>query len=293
MNIWFSFFLLTCGISIFLIMKIRIMKRELKSICQILPEVIDTDTNCLITLNTKDKELKRLATTLNENLKKLRKLEIEYRQGNQELKSSITNISHDLRTPLTAIRGYLDLLEDKNLNRKQHKYLKTMDQKVKELIFLSEQLFDFSKGMDTFQSLEKKEVVLNDLLEDVVASFYGLFLKYHITPTIDICKVKVKRFLNEGLVKRVFENIISNGIKYGEDDFRIKLDQEGVIEFSNRTSILDKVSLEKLFDRYYTVENAEKANGIGLSIAKQFVELMNGEIKAVYQDGFFIIRINF
>ena len=147
--------------------------------------------------------------------------------------------------------------------------------------------------MDTFQSLEKKEVVLNDLLEDVVASFYGLFLKYHITPTIDICKVKVKRFLNEGLVKRVFENIISNGIKYGEDDFRIKLDQEGVIEFSNRTSILDKVSLEKLFDRYYTVENAEKANGIGLSIAKQFVELMNGEIKAVYQDGFFIIRINF
>ena len=77
MNIWFSFFLLTCGISIFLIMKIRIMKRELKSICQILPEVIDTDTNCLITLNTKDKELKRLATTLNENLKKCKALIVE------------------------------------------------------------------------------------------------------------------------------------------------------------------------------------------------------------------------
>ena len=95
------------------------------------------------------------------------------------------------------------------------------------------------------------------------------------------------------MLKRIFENIISNAIKYSENDFNIKLKSNGMIEFSNKTNLLNTTSLEKIFDRYYTVKNAQKSNGIGLSIAKQLVELSGGKIKAKYENNYLIIEIRF
>ena len=237
--------------------------------------------------------MKNLASFLNDYLKELRKLELEYKNGNQELKSSITNISHDLRTPLTAIRGYLDLIDSNALNKKQRNYLKVIDDKVKDLIILTEQLFGFSKSIDLQNELKKKNVCMNDILEDSIVSFYGLFKEYQITPKIEICDDRVIRLLNENMLKRIFENIISNAIKYGERDFHVKMYSNGTIEFSNKTNQLDSTSLEKMFDRYYTVENAKKSYGIGLSIAKQLVEFLGGKIISKYTNGFFIITIEF
>ncbi len=95
------------------------------------------------------------------------------------------------------------------------------------------------------------------------------------------------------MLKRIFENIISNAIKYGEQDFNVKMYRNGTIEFSNKTNKLDQVSLEKIFDRYYTVRNAKKSNGIGLSIAKQLVELSDGKIEAKYKNNNLIIKVKF
>lgn len=86
---------------------------------------------------------------------------------------------------------------------------------------------------------------------------------------------------------------ISNAIKYSEEDFRVKLKSNGIIEFSNKTNLLDSTSLKKIFDRYYTVKNVKKSNGIGLSIAKQLVDLMGGNINAKYKNNYFIIEIKF
>lgn len=293
MSIWFYLFLIVLFIAIFFILKVLIMKQEIKNIGSCLTDIINTDTNNLITINTNDKKLKELANLLNDSLKNLRKLELEYKNGNKELKTSITNISHDLRTPLTAIRGYLDLMDNDNLSEKQIKYLKIIDSKVKDLTFLTEQLFDFSKTLDIHTEMKQESIVINDILEDSVASFYSLFKEHNITPNIDICREKVIRVLNENILKRIFENIISNAIKYSKKDFNIKLYNNGIIEFSNQTDGLDQVSLEQLFDRYYTVKNAKKSNGIGLSIAKQLVDLSGGKIEAKYKNNILKIKIEF
>lgn len=95
------------------------------------------------------------------------------------------------------------------------------------------------------------------------------------------------------MLKRIFENIISNAIKYGENDFNVKLYGNGKIEFSNKTDMLDSTSLEKMFARYYTVKSARKSNGIGLSIAKQLVDLSDGQIRAIYKDNNLIIEVIF
>ncbi len=293
MSIWFYLFLVVIFISIFLIIKILVMKSEIKNIGKSISNIINSDTNNLITISTTDCDLRKLASTLNKNLRELRELELEYKNGSKELKSSITNISHDLRTPLTAIRGYLDLINNENLSSKQIKYLKIIDEKVKELTELTEQLFDFSKALDIQNEIKKEKIVINDILEDSIASFYSLFKEHNITPNIDICKGKVIRQLNENMLKRIFENIISNAIKYSEKDFNVKMYSNGTIEFSNKTNKLDQVSLEKIFDRYYTVRNAKKSNGIGLSIAKQLVELNDGKIEAKYKNNSLIIKLKF
>ncbi len=276
-----------------LVIKIIVMKNELKNIGGELSRIMKTDTNNLITLNTKDKDLRKFVNLLNKNLKELRNLELEYKNGNGELKTSITNISHDLRTPLTAIRGYLDLIENENLPKKQAKYLEIIDRKVKDLTDLTEQLFDFSKVLDVQNDIKKDNIVINNVLEETLISFYGLFKEYKITPKIDICEEKVTRLLNETMLKRIFENIISNAIKYSEKDFNVKLLKDGTIEFSNKTAKIDNVNIEKIFDRYYTVKSSRKATGIGLSIAKQLTALSGGEIKATYQNNILKISLKF
>lgn len=292
MSIWSWLFLIVVCMAICLLVKVIVMKNEISQIEKSLSIILKSDTNNLITVSSNDRELKKLAISLNKSLKNLRKLELEYKQGNQELKTSITNISHDLRTPLTAISGYLDLMDNENLSEKQINYLEIIDNKVKDLVELTEQLFDFSKSIDIYHEQTKKEVCINDILEDSIVSFYSLFKEHNISPKIEICEEKIIRLLNENMLKRIFENMISNAIKYSEDDFNIKLKNNGTIEFSNKTDKLDSTSLEKIFARYYTVKNAKKSNGIGLSIAKQLVELMGGEIKAKYENNYLIVEIN-
>lgn len=138
MSIWFYMFLIALAILLFFIIKVSIMKNEIKNIGNSFSNILKLDTNNLITNNTNDKSLINLSKILNENLKELRKLEIEYKNGNQELKSSITNISHDLRTPLTSIKCYLDLMNNDELTEKQKKYLKIIDTKVNDLTELTE-----------------------------------------------------------------------------------------------------------------------------------------------------------
>lgn len=293
MSIWFYLFLIVLGLSIFLILKILIIKNEIKNIGESLSRIVNTDTNNLITISTTDKDLRKLAKILNNSLKNLRKLELEYKNGNQDLKLSIANISHDLRTPLTAIRGYFDLIDVQNLTKKQKEYLKFIDMKVRDMSMLTEQLFDFSKSLDTFNKIYKKEVLVNGVLENVLCSLYDLFKRNKIEPVVDITDKKIIRMLDENMLIRILENIFSNAIKYGKGDVKVILNDEGVIMISNKVSNLDKTSVEKMFNRYYTVNNAKKSTGIGLSIAKQLVELNGGVIDANIENDILMIKLEF
>ena len=293
MSIWFYLCIIILLITSIISIKYILLKLSLNKLYKDFELILNSDTNNLLTISCNDKNLKEFINKLNKNLKKLRKLELEYNQGNMNLKHTITNISHDLRTPLTAIKGYLDILDKKNFTKEQIKYFNIINTKVNDLVNLTEELFNYSKILDKAYLIKKEQVCLNIVLEEVLCSYYDLFKNNNIIPKIDITSNKIIKEIDLICFKRIIENIISNLLKYSNKSIYIKLDNTGSITFINKTKKLDKVSVGKIFDRYFTIESSKKSNGIGLSIAKELVILNNGEITAKYINNKLIIKIVF
>lgn len=282
-------------ICIALTIKLYFMKKSVKEIEAGLKDILKSDTNNLITISSSEKNIKKLATSLNVELKTIRKQKLQYESGNQELKKLVTNISHDLRTPLTAIKGYIDLIEKDKLSKDQEKYLNIIQKKTDELTELTEQLFDFSKTIDNNIKISKEKCNINEILEEVLASYYVIFKEKGIEPQISMCSENVYKKLNKASIIRIFENILSNISKYCVNNFKIELKDDGTIIFANKVKdgLLDATTVQKIFDRYFTVENAKKSTGIGLSIAKELVELNDGSISANFTKDTLIIEIKF
>lgn len=278
-------------ICIFLAVKLYVIKQSIKEIEKSFSKILRTDTNNTVAISSSDKDIKNLTINLNNNLSELRGQKLQYKNGNQELKKIITNISHDLRTPLTAIKGYVDLIEQEKLSNNQKKYLKVIQKKSNELTELTGQLFEYTKLMDIDVKIKKEECCINEILEETLVSYYSIFKEQNIIPNISICSTKVYKIVNKISIIRVFENILSNVVKYSNGDLKVEMQENGTITFSNKATSLDETTVQKIFDRYFSVENAKESTGIGLSIAKQLVELNNGSIKAEYVNGYLIIEI--
>lgn len=273
--------------------KIFLLKYSIKEIEKSFDFILNTDTNSIISISSSDKDIKKLVTSLNRKIIILREQKLQCKNGNDELKKIVTNISHDLRTPLTVISGYIDLIKtEKNENNKEE-YLKIIKNKTIELNELTNQLFEFSKFIDIDTEMVKEKCCINEILEETLISYYNIFNDKNIIPQINICKEKIYREINKISIIRVFENVLSNAAKYSDGDLNIVMNKDGKIIFSNTAKRLDSTSVQKIFDRYFSVENAKETNGIGLSIAKQLIELNNGKINAKYINKTLIIEISF
>lgn len=291
MNISLVLIILLIFVCIFLIVKVFLLKKTIREIEKSFTYILESDTNNIVTISSLDKDIKNLTINLNKNLIELRKQKLQYKNGNQELKKIITNISHDLRTPLTVINGYIDLLQKENKNVEQERYIKIIKEKIYELQELTEQLFGFSKTVDVDLEVKKEKCCLNDILEESLANYYNQFKEKNIIPKITISNKKINKCLNRSAIIRIFENILSNVLKYSNGNFEVILNDEGIITFSNKAKALDGITVQKIFDRYFTVENAKESTGIGLAIAKQLIEQNRGKITAEYVNGYLIIKL--
>ena len=132
---------------------------------------------------------------------------------------------------------------------------------------------------------------MNRSLEESILDFYAALQEKNITPNINITKKKIIRNLNQASLSRIFSNLLNNVIKYSNGNLDITLDDDGMITFSNTAPDMSEVQVERLFDRFYTLENARKSTGLGLSIARILMEQMNGLITAEYKDGTLFIYL--
>ncbi|MDE6401695.1 MAG: HAMP domain-containing histidine kinase, partial [Clostridiales bacterium] len=212
-------------------------------------------------------------------------LHVKYKNGDKQLKDSIVNISHDLRTPLTVINGYTQKLREKTTDKESLKQLDTVQSRVDELIVLTEELFRYTVTADAELDPNIERTLINAALEESVLGFYSAFTERGITPKIDICDKKIYRNTDASSLSRIFNNIISNAIKYADRDFSAELDESGIITFSNAARDLNYIDVERLLDRYYTVKSNSESTGLGLSIARLLAEKLGFELTARYEDG--------
>lgn len=273
-----------------LVIKLLLIKRSAREISEKLKEKLGSDTNTLIDISSGDKDMRALAAALNAELGELRRQRIVCVQGDTELKNAITNISHDLRTPLTAVCGYLELLEREDLNNISRQYLAHISNRTEAMKQLTEELFRYSVTVSEKEPVLEK-ICINEVLEESVASFYGAISERGIEPSIDITEKKTIRISDKTALSRIFSNIISNALKYSSGDLSIIMNERGEITFKNSSENLDKISVSRLFDRFYTVEDGNSSTGLGLSIAKVLCERLGGEISAEIENKKLVIRL--
>lgn len=276
-------------VTVVLSVKLYLIKKSVREIRNEMAYRLENSTNTLIGISSRDKDMCGLADSLNKNLRELRNKRHIYEQGDHELKEAITNISHDLRTPLTAITGYLDLMENIGNEEVSH-YTSIIRSRTEVMKQLTEELFRYSIIVSVQES-NMENVCINEVLEETLAGFYGEITKHGIVPDIDITDERIEKKLDKSALSRIFSNIISNAIKYSDGDFHVKMHGSN-ITFSNSAKKITSIEAEKLFDRFYTVETARNSTGLGLSIAKILTERMGGKISAGISGNLLTIEIN-
>ena len=274
-----------CAVIIVLCIKIHLLKKSAFEIAEQFADRLENDTNTLITISSRDKTMLHLADIINKQLRILRKERLQYEQGNSELKTAITNISHDLRTPLTAICGYLDIMKPLEKSENLDKYLLIIRERTETMKKLCEELFQYSVIMSKENVSDTESIVVNKFLEDCIMGYYAALSERNITPIVKLTEESVMRNCSKTDLTRIFSNLLNNALKYSGGDLEISLDSSGTVVFSNTAPNLDSVETAKLFDRFYTVQTAGNSTGLGLSIAKALCEDMNGKISARYDDG--------
>lgn len=294
MNIlpWAAIVFIMCILNFSLLIKCYYLKKSANEIKDAFSSRLADETNQLITISSHDPDIQGLASAINEQLRILRTKRHRFEQGDTELKETITNISHDLRTPLTAIYGYLELLKRESHSEASLRYLSIIEERLNALKHLTEELFHYSV-VTTSGNVIREEVCLNDVLAESISGYYAALKGCGIFPKISIPENPVIRSLNKPALSRIFGNILSNAVKYSSGDLKITLSENGELLFANHAPDLDEVQTARMFDRFYTVETAKNSTGLGLSIARSLTKQLGGKIYADYQNNMICIHLKF
>ena len=202
----------------------------------------------------------------------------------------ITNISHDFRTPLTSIMGYIDIYE----KTRDEKYLEIIKKKAEELKELIDGFYDFSRLVSKSYKIDKRVFNLDDFIKEEIVNYYDYYIAKG--QMIDVELDRVRCFQDEKNLKIVVDNLISNMMKYSEGEDKIELKQkDGYFElkFSNLAQIETDDSIERVFERNYTIDKSKNdaSTGLGLNIVENLCELMGLSASVLYEDDVFSISI--
>lgn len=271
--------------------KIVLLRTAMRQIREQADEKLAGASNVPIAPDSVDGEVRRLSAGLTHMLDEVIALGRKYREGDLELKRAITNVSHDLRTPLTSAAGYAGLLKKSGLSSKQEEYLAVIEERIAAMKKLTDELLAYSVAASDEGSAALGEVDVAAVLEDSLTQFYAAFEERGISPVISIPQEKVMRIADKDMLARIFGNIISNAVRYSDGDFCVHMEKGCEIFFENAAAALDEVSAARLFDRFYTVENGRGSTGLGLSIAKTLTEKLGGSIGASWSGGRLRIRL--
>ena len=273
-------------------------QRQVKDICRQLAFLMKHDSNMLIHREFDLGGIGMLSDRLNDLLELRRKEEQYYQEKETLIADTYTNLSHDIRTPLTSLDGYFQLMEACENVEEQRRYLSIIHERIHSLNEMLEELFMFTKLKNESYRLELTSCCINLILKETVFSYYDDWVRREIQPDIQITEEQLYIDGNKQGLSRIIQNVIKNGLDHGEKKIRIVLKREqnqAVLRISNQVTASEQIDIEHVFDRFYKADAARSktSTGLGLSIAREFVRRMNGEIGAKIEKNEFIVEMSF
>lgn len=257
---------------------------EVKHISKEIDNIKDLDSNTLIHSKYNLKNINNLIYKINNLLTESKNIKIDYGNKNKSLMKMMTNISHDLRTPLTSALGYIDIILKSDLSEEEKKKdLITIEKRLRRLEELISSFFEFSKIISTNKRPALEKINLTSVLEESVIVFYDDYKKNNREILLDCNQRKIIINSNKMLLTRIFENLIGNAYKHSNSDLNIKVEIENKVKIIFSNELLDNdVDIDRIFDEFYTVDisRTKEGTGLGLAIAKEFTKQLNGNIYA-------------
>ncbi len=292
------FIIILSFLLIFISSKYILYRRQISDICRQMDFIRENETNIFISSDIMQSEILSLIDNINELNERHRREKLDMRKKDMHLKAALTNVSHDIRTPLTSLKGYFELLSGQEDEGKKKEYMAVIDGKLKELTELLDELFTYTRLKNEEYKIEIRKYDFTKLVLEIIFSFYGEFKKRGIKPELDICEESLFISCNETAVRRILSNIIKNAILHGNG--MIKMHYRiiaGGIEFicENNIENSDNIDISQVFDRFYKADDARSkvSTGLGLAIANELTERIGGNIRAECKDNIFIIILTF
>ena len=262
-----------------------LIKKEMKRTTKALKNMQIESSNVLLNKEFNDKSMNSLMLEINLLLKAINEKEINIYTKNKSLQKMIINIAHDLRTPLTSAIGYIDIIKNRELSDKdKQRYISIIKERLNKLSYLITNFFDFSKVISLNEEIELEKENIIEILENTIVNFYDDFSKDKRKIDLNCKAKKIELITNKALLTRTFDNLIINAYKHSNSDLIINveiIDNKTKIEFINEL-VDSTLDVDVIFNEFYTADiSRTKGNtGLGLSIAKEFVQLLKGNIYA-------------
>lgn len=271
---------------VYVLTRLVLLKKEIKSSTRQLNELNKDKIATKVTISYFDRDFEKLAKEINNQIDLTKKANAEKRISENELKQAISYISHDIRTPMTSILGYIQLLEADNIAPETRKeYTSIIKNSAGRLKVLLEDFFELSIIEQVDYPVKIEKMKLNHVIVEVLVGFYEEFHKKGLEPTIKIPNDDMIIITDSSAVKRVIENLVVNAIKHSNGKISIRLekaDSSVKLTISNSVSHLNELNVQHMFDRFYKADQTRtgKGTGLGLPIAKSLMEKMNGTLTA-------------
>lgn len=273
-------------------------RRQVKKTCRRLAFIKENDTNMKLLSDLNFRELNQLEKEINEVIEKSAEISIAAKQSENNLKETIANISHDIRTPLTSLDGYFQLLSEAKTDEERKRYIDIIKSRIDSLKNMLEELFLYTKLQNESYEPVIEKVNFSQLIFDTAFSFYDDFSAKSSEPQVDFCEEKLCVNANSEALRRTIQNIIRNTLVHGGDYVALTLKRQNnkaVFSCSNNVTEPDEIDVDKVFTRFYKADDARTRNssGLGLAIAHDFTVKMGGNISASLNENIFTVELSF
>lgn len=282
-----------------LLLRLLCYRKQIKHIKEQLSFIQAEGSNFMLTSAYPVGKTQELINVLNEVVENFRRRQRGLERANQSYRESITSISHDIRTPLTSVKGYVQMQKNADIpQEKRMEYLQIVERRLEELSDILNQLFEYARLEAGEFQLNPQRLNLGNIFAEVISMFYEDFASKGLEPQVEMPGEAMFIQADRHAISRILENLIKNALVHGEGKYRFSLAPRGryaIITIANETERIEEKDLQHIFERYYTTDQSRnrRTTGLGLAIAREFTEQMGGSIEAFLRDGYFTVEVCF